>query len=265
MTIRANVTSTSINSSIVFVDSVIDIAREDIFVSNVTLRDKNVRVTRTFENNGAVYLTQNVTITSGNVVQFQKLVSGAGIFASRSRIAYFMKDKPSYASAVDPRLPKTSRLTERLLANASSISIYGNVQTTGIFPVAIPRTAAENRYGSTVSFISTSDIQPGDFVLGNTLTLQSNVRVSWVGVGNANVGFTKPITAYSGQGFLFRRPVQPALRVGSETIFYNNTVIESSNVLSLSNLTRNVAGTRPANDWVWEANTTVSILGSIPL
>ena len=264
MTIRANVIATTTNNTTVFLDSVSGIVQEDIFVSNLILRERNVRVVSTFESNGAVVLNQKISIVSGNTAQFQKLVTGVGLIGSQTRISYFMRTGPSYDSAVDPRLPKTTRLAANLSSTATTVEIYGNVSTTGIYPVAIPHSAAETKYGSTILFNSTSDVEPGDYVLGNISGFVSNIRVVWVGNGNANIGLSKPISVTSGQSLLFRRPVQPAIRVGSETIYYSNTATDGT-TMTLSDITRNIANTKPASDWVWPANTTVSILGSIPL
>lgn len=243
MTIRANIVADTSNNTVI-VDSVTGIVREDIFVSNITLRARNVRVLETFSSNNVVLLTQNVNIISGNVVQFQKLVSGLGLIAGDSQIAYFMRDKPSYNPAIDPRLPKSTKLAGDLFVDDAYITVYGNVSTTGIVPVAVPRTAVQNVYGTTIEFQTTSDVQVGDFLLSNSLGLVSNVRVAWVGEGNANVGFNKPTIAGVGQTFLFRRPVQPAVRVGPEVIYYSNTSINPGTI-TLTNLVRNIANTQP--------------------
>ena len=336
MTIRANIVANTSNASVIL-DSVSGIVREDVFVSNITLRAKNVRVLSIDAGNSIVYLTQNVSITTGNLVQFQKLVTGTGLIASDSQISYFMRDKPSYNPAIDPRLPRVTKLSANLVSTATSVAIQGNISTTGIYPIVIPHASTQNAYGANIEFQSTSDVQIGDYLLGGTLGLVSNVRVDWVGNGNTRIGFNKPAVASEGQVFLFRRPVQPAIRVGSETVYYSNAAVNLNNTITLTDLVRNIANTQPIDktittlaqpsagaildladatgvkvldyvlinnttlssnvrvlwipegtgnanvgisvginadsgatvsfqrDWVWAANTTVSILGSIPL
>jgi hypothetical protein len=335
MTIRANILANTSNATVI-VDSVSGIAREDVFVSNITLRDKNVRVIQTFAGNGVVVLNKNVAITTGNVVQFQKLVNGVGLIASESRVAYFLRDRESYTPSLDPRLPKTTTLVSNLIVGATSVTIAGTTMSLGLSPIIVPYNAAQDRYGANIQFQSVSDIQVGDYALGTAYNFETNVRVVWVGNGNTYVGFNKPITTSAGQTFLFRRPVQPAIKIGSEVIYYSNISVGNSAV-TLSDIVRNVANTRPINqvattlaenssgavlevtdptgiqeqdyvlinnttlssnvrviwvpvgegnanvgisagisassgtavkfqrDWIWTANTTVSILGSIPL
>lgn len=250
MVIRANIV-TSTNNNTVIVDSVEGIVREDIFVSNITLRAKNVRVLDTFSTNSVVLLTQNVSITSGNIVQFQKLVTGTGLIAGKSQIAYFMRTRPSYDPAIDPRLPKVTKLANPLYANSTRITLYGNVSSTGISPIIIPRTVATAAFGTKFQMQNTSDINVGDIILSNSLSIVNDVRVEWVGNGNAYIGLNKPTGAVAGTIFYVQRPVQPALRIGSETIYYGNTLINSgNNTITVTNLTRNIANTRPINQTV---------------
>jgi hypothetical protein len=337
MVIRANIV-TSTNNNTVIVDSVEGIVREDIFVSNITLRARNVRVLDTFASNSVVLLTQNVSITTGNVVQFQKLVTGTGLIAGKSQIAYFMRVRPSYDPAIDPRLPKVTKLADPFYGNSTRITLFGNISSTGILPIIIPRTVATGAFGTKFQMQNTSDISVGDIILSNSLSIVNDVRVAWVGNGNAYIGLSKPTGAVAGQVFYVQRPVQPSLRIGSETIYYSNTLVNTNNnTITVTNLTRNIANTRPIDqtvttlaadsagtiltlsntagvqyldyvlinnstlssnirvlwtpegegnanvgintglnvtsstqvvfqrDWIWPANTTVSILGSIPL
>jgi hypothetical protein len=335
MIIRANIITNTSNNAVVL-DSVDGIVREDIFVSNITLRARNVRVLETFASNGVVLLTQNVSISTGNVVQFQKLVTGAGLFGTNTQTAYFIKNRPSYNPAIDPRLPRVTRLANPVYANSTTVDLVGNISSTGIVPIVIPRTVATPSFGTKFELQSTSDVDVGDFLLSNSLTLESNVRVEWIGNGNAYVGLNKPTGAQAGQVFYFQRPVQPAIKIGCETVYYGNTAV-GNNTITVSGLVRNIANTRPIDqtvttiaqdtagsvlnltdvtgiqaldyvlinsstlssnirvlwtpegegnanvgintglnvtsgtqvvfqrDWIWPANTTVSILGSIPL
>ncbi len=345
MTVRANIVANTSNAAVVL-DSVAGIVREDIFVSNVTLRERNVRVLQIFSANGVVQLSQNVSITTGNLVSFQKLVSNVGLVASESRAAYFLRDRQSYDTIIDPRLPKVTTLYSALAVTDSNVVIRGNTQSLGINPVSIPQTATQDRYSANIQFSSLSGIDVGDYLLGasydanssikNVYNVTTNARVVWLGNGNTYVGFNKPVITSAGKTYLFRAPVQPAIRVGSETIYYANVSI-GDNTLTLSDISRNVANTQPINqtvttlvepssgaifeladasgvqvldyvlinsttktsnvrviwtpvgegnanvgisaginadagttvkferDWIWAANTTVSILGSIPL
>jgi len=345
MILRANIVANTSNASVIL-DSVSGVLREDIFVSNVTLRERNVRVLQIFDNNNVVRLSQNVSITTGNLVQFQKLVSNVGLIASESRTAYFLREQVSYNPIIDPRLPKVTTLYTALTTADSNIEIRGNTTSLGITPISMPATATQDRYAANIQFSSLSGIDVGDYLLGasydansnvkNTYSITTGARVIWLGNGNTYVGFNKPVITSAGKTYLFRAPVQPAIRVGSETIYYSNVTVGNS-ILILSDITRNIANTQPIDqtitslaepsagarleladvsgvqvsdyvlinnttrasnvrviwtpvgegnanvgisagisadagttvkferDWVWAANTTVSILGSIPL
>ena len=258
MIVRANIVANTSNASVIL-DSVTGVVREDIFVSNVTLRERNVRVLQIYSGNGVVQLSQNVSITTGNLVQFQKLVANTGLIASESRTSYFLRDKVSYNPAIDPRLPKVTTLYSPLTVTDSNVIIRGNTQSLGINPVSMPATATQDRYAANIQFSSLSGIDVGDYLLGasydanssvkNVYNVTTNARVIWLGNGNTYVGFNKPVITSAGKTYLFRAPVQPAIRVGSETIYYANAAIDS-NTLVLSDITRNVANTQPINQTV---------------
>lgn len=264
MILRANIVANTSNAAVI-VDSVSGIVREDIFVSNITLRDRNVRVLRTFSN-GVVELSQNVSITSGNVVQFQKLVSNVGLIASESRSAFFLRDRPSYDPSADPRLPKLTSLAANLLPNDQSIVLNGNTSALGITSIHLPKTATVDRYSANVQFNSVSGVQVGDFLLGasfdansvkNTYNLTTSARVIWVGNANTYIGFNKPIVVSSGRTYLFRSPVQPFVRVGAETIYYAN-ISSTGNTVTLTDITRNIANSRPVNQTVTTLSNTAN-------
>ncbi len=257
MIIRANIVANTSNSAVIL-DSVAGIVREDVFVSNIVFRNRNARVLQTFSSNNVVLLNQNVSITVGNTVQFQKLVTGNGLIASKSRVSYFLQDKPSYDPSADPRLPKATTLAVDLAEDATNVTVNGTTMSLGLSPILTPKNSTQNRYDANVAFSSITDIQVGDYVLGGAnLTLSSNVRVAWVGNANTYIGFNKPIVAAAGQTFLFRRPVQPSLRVGSETIFYTNLSL-GNNTITMQDCVRNIANTRPLNQTV----TTLSVASS---
>ena len=91
----------------------------------------------------------------------------------------------------------------------------------------------------------------GDIILSNSLSIANDVRVEWVGNGNAYIGLNKPTGAVAGTIFYVQRPVQPALRVGSETVYYSNTLVNTNNnTITVTNITRNIANTRPINQTV---------------
>lgn len=254
----ANVQVTSSNNTIT-ANSVVGVAVEDVLVSDTILRDRNIRVLAVDEANATVTLNQTIGVFTGNIVQFQTLISGTGLINSISRNAYFMRDKPAYAPEADPRLPKHTKLAANLYPGNTSIQLDS---LTNVFPITVPGSVIEDLYAAKIHLNNKGDVQISDYVLAGNLTLESNIRVTWLGEGNTYIGVNKQVPSTSGQTIYFQRPEKPYLRVGSETIWYSNIDVGTS---SVTDITRNIAGTQPADDWVWPANTVVSILGSVAL
>lgn len=258
MSVLANIVLTTANST-VFLSNAVGVAVEDVFISDTVLRNRNIRVLTANTITNAVTLTANVTVTEGDEVTFQHLLSGTGITESNSRVSYFLGVSQSYAPDIDPRLPIHVTNTEDFGPADTSLVLSSLSSVANVTSVT---TASASRANTEIVVTDVTGVEVNDYVLTGNVRVATNVRVKSIDQANSTIKMTGQIRSNTGQTVYFQRAKKPVLRIGSEVIYYSNVDINTS---SVTGITRNLANTRPSSTWIWAAGNVVSILGSASL